>query len=121
MDMILSSLQEVFQQPWLWRLVQLLVGLVAISLASQLFKRLVVGRLPDVDTRYRVRKAITLTSYGVVFIYALAIFSDSLGQFTVIFGVVGAGITLALQDVIASLAGWLAIPGTVFLIRAIAS
>lgn len=109
MEMILSSLQDVFQQPWLWRLLQLLIGLIAISLASQLFKRLMVGRIPDVDTRYRVRKALTLISYGLVFIYALAIFSDNLGQFTVIFGVVGAGITLALQDIIASLAGWLAI------------
>ena len=109
MEMILSSLWEVLQQPWLWRMLQLLVGLVAISLASQLLKRLIVGHIADIDTRYRARKTITLASYVLVFIYALAIFSDSLRQFTVIFGVVGAGITLALQDIIASLAGWLAI------------
>ncbi len=109
METILKSLQDVAQQPWLWRLLQLIMGLMFISLASQLVKRLIVGRISDVDTRYRVRKAITLVSYGLVFVYALAIFSDSLGQFTVIFGVVGAGITLALQDIIASLAGWLAI------------
>jgi small-conductance mechanosensitive channel len=90
-------------------LLQLLLGLMAISLASQFSKRLIVGRIADIDTRYRVRKAITLISYVVVFVYTLAIFSDNLQQFTVIFGVVGAGITLALQDIIASVAGWLAI------------
>lgn len=36
-------------------------------------------------------------------------FSDRLGQLTVVFGVVGAGIAFALQELIASFAGWVAI------------
>ena len=36
-------------------------------------------------------------------------FSDKLGGFTVAFGVAGAGIAFALQEVIASVAGWVAI------------
>lgn len=38
-----------------------------------------------------------------------AVFSEKIGQFTVAFGVAGAGIAFALQEVIASIAGWLAI------------
>jgi small-conductance mechanosensitive channel len=37
------------------------------------------------------------------------IFSASLGKMAVVFGVAGAGIAFALQEVIASLAGWVAI------------
>jgi small-conductance mechanosensitive channel len=37
------------------------------------------------------------------------VFSDRLGRLTVIFGVVGAGIAFALQEVIGSFAGWVAI------------
>jgi small-conductance mechanosensitive channel len=44
---------------------------------------------------------------GIVFI--AAVFNDRLGQFTVAFGVAGAGIAFALQEVIASVAGWLAV------------
>ena len=36
-------------------------------------------------------------------------FSDKLGGFTVAFGVAGAGVAFALQEVIASVAGWVAI------------
>lgn len=37
------------------------------------------------------------------------VFNDRSGQLTVIFGVVGAGVAFALQEVIASFAGWVAI------------
>jgi len=37
------------------------------------------------------------------------IFSDKLGNLTVAFGVAGAGIAFALQEVIASIAGWVAV------------
>ena len=42
-------------------------------------------------------------------LFGVFIFSDRLGQLTVIFGVVGAGIAFALQEVIGSFAGWVAI------------
>lgn len=37
------------------------------------------------------------------------VFSDRLGQLTVVFGAIGAGVAFALQEVIASFAGWVAI------------
>jgi small-conductance mechanosensitive channel len=39
----------------------------------------------------------------------VSVFSDRLGQSTVAFGVAGAGFAFALQEVIASVAGWLAV------------
>ena len=66
-------------------------------------------RIKAPETRYHTRKIITFVSYFVVALYIAGLFSDSLGQLTVVFGVVGAGIAFALQEVIASFAGWVAI------------
>ncbi|WP_333783394.1 mechanosensitive ion channel domain-containing protein [Nostoc sp. 'Peltigera membranacea cyanobiont' 210A] len=45
----------------------------------------------------------------MIFLFAASIFSDNFRQLTVIFGVIGAGVAFALQEVIASFAGWVAI------------
>lgn len=109
MENLLVSVRQLLQEPLMIRLLQLVVGVLLISLLARFIRRLALSRLQDVDTRYRVRKFVALAAYALMFIYAIATFSDNLQQFTVIFGVVGAGITLALQDIIASLAGWVAI------------
>jgi small-conductance mechanosensitive channel len=48
-------------------------------------------------------------SYLIIALFLTIVFSDRLGQLTVVFGVIGAGIAFALQEVIASFAGWVAI------------
>ncbi|MEP7098583.1 MAG: mechanosensitive ion channel domain-containing protein [Dokdonella sp.] len=63
----------------------------------------------DVDTRYRARKVVTFLGYIVTIAVVATMFSDRLGGFTVAFGVAGAGIAFALQEVIASVAGWMAV------------
>lgn len=64
---------------------------------------------PRPQARYHTRKIISFLSYFVVAVYIAGLFSDSLGKLTVILGVVGAGIAFALQEVIASFAGWITI------------
>lgn len=61
------------------------------------------------DTRYRLRKFFTFLGYLIGIFFLVNIFSDRLGQLTVIFGVIGAGIAFALQEVIVSIAGWIAL------------
>ncbi|NJP21976.1 MAG: mechanosensitive ion channel, partial [Hydrococcus sp. CRU_1_1] len=61
------------------------------------------------DLRYRIRKILGFVSYGVIALLIVIVFNDNLRQLSVIFGVVGAGIAFALQEVIASFAGWTAI------------
>ena len=58
---------------------------------------------------YRARKLVTFLGYFTALIIISLIFSDRLGKMAVAFGVAGAGIAFALQEVIASLAGWVAI------------
>ena len=52
---------------------------------------------------------ITYFGYFASLLLVAAIFSDQMGNLTVALGVAGAGIAFALQEVIASLAGWLAL------------
>jgi len=95
--------------PTVGKLVAALVGMLIISVAVRFFKRYLTGFIKDTDNRYRARKFVTFIGYVSGIILISVIFSDKLGGLTVAFGVAGAGIAFALQEVIASVAGWLAV------------
>lgn len=61
------------------------------------------------DIRYSAKKAVTFATYVLLLFVILFIYSSKLGGLTVALGVAGAGIAFALQEVIASFAGWLAL------------
>ncbi|KIG15237.1 hypothetical protein DB30_05781 [Enhygromyxa salina] len=91
---------------------KIVAAIVAVILARGLAIALsssVLGRIHDTTARYRARKMVALVSYLVAGVVITVIFSDKLGGLTVAFGVAGAGIAFALQEVIASLAGWVAV------------
>ena len=85
-----------------------IVGLVLIQLATRLAIKFLGQRIVQSDTRYRFRKFISFTGIIVAALFLLTVFSGQLGSFTVAFGIASAGIAFALQEVIASAAGWLA-------------
>lgn len=60
-------------------------------------------------TRYKMRKAVTLIVYLIFIIIVIATFKQDMSGFAVAIGVIGGGIAFALQEVIISIAGWLAI------------
>ena len=57
------------------------------------------------DARYRVRKFIIFAGYVVILLFLAILFEDRLGRLSVTLGVVGAGVAVALQDMVASVAG----------------
>ena len=66
-----------------------------------------IGRYIDnAERRYRFRKLITLAGYLLAIFVLSIVFSEKLAGLTVFFGVAGAGVAFALQEVIASAAGW---------------
>jgi small-conductance mechanosensitive channel len=85
------------------------VGVAVIAVLVRLLKRPLAGHIHDKDARYRVRKLVTFVGYGAVALLVAAVFSDRLGGLAVVLGVAGAGVAFALQEVIASIAGWLAV------------
>lgn len=95
--------------PTVGKIVAVLVGLLVITLVVRAFHRTLPRYIRENDTRYRVRKIVTFFGYLVGFLYLTVVFRNQLGGLTVAFGVAGAGIAFALQEVIASVAGWVAV------------
>ena len=86
-----------------------LLGLLAIALLVRGVQRVLVRRLKDPDSRYYTRKLVSLTGWLAAVLLLTVVFRDRLGGLTVAIGVAGAGIAFALQEVIGSIAGWIAI------------
>ena len=95
--------------PTVGKIVALLIGIAIIWTIIKILKRNLFSRIKDNENRYRAKKVSTFIGYILSIILLAFIYSDKLGGFTVALGVAGAGIAFALQEVIASFAGWLAI------------
>jgi len=86
----------------------LLAVLVVIVLVR--YSQRALGRyVEDSQRRYRLKKLVAFGGYVVAILLLSIIFSDKLSGLTVLLGVLGAGIAFALQEVIVSVAGWVAL------------
>lgn len=95
--------------PTVGKIVLSLIGILAINALVRFLRRSLANYIQDSEARYRARKLVTLLGYVVVILLIASVFSDRLGDLTVAFGVTGAGVAFALQEVIVSIAGWVAI------------
>lgn len=103
------SVRQWLFDPTTGKIVTAVVGLVVITVITRLVNRSVARYVERNSVRYRLRKFVLFVGYLAMFLFVGSVYSDRLGQFTVAFGVAGAGIAFALQEVIASVAGWLAV------------
>lgn len=104
-----ESVKRWLLDPVVGRIIATLLGTVVILGLFRLLNRSLARRLKDLDTRYRTRKFITFGGYLVVIFYLALVYKNQLGGLTIAFGMAGAGIAFALQEVIASIAGWVAV------------
>ncbi|MDJ0732546.1 MAG: mechanosensitive ion channel [Nostocaceae cyanobacterium] len=109
MMQIFPTIQNWLKEPMVMKLIQVTIGILVISLVFRTLSNTLPRYIPDSDIRYHLRKGINFFGYGLMLLYAAGVFSSQFRQFTVIFGVIGAGVAFALQEVIASFAGWAAI------------
>jgi len=104
-----ETIKGLLFNPAVGRIVAAVVVVLLVLTLSRLLQRSIGRVVKDVDARYRARKFVNFIGYFVAFLAITVVFSDKLGGLTVAFGVAGAGIAFALQEVIASVAGWAAI------------
>lgn len=104
-----KTIQKYLFDPTIGKLVALLVGIGIIWTIIKILQNRFFGKIQPTTNRYRARKFASFTGYVLTIMLATVIYSDRLGGFTVALGVAGAGIAFALQEVIASAAGWLAV------------
>ena len=103
---LLEQAQDILSDPLLSRIGLIVVVVLAVSVIVRALQAAVGRQVADQSVRYRMRKVIAFFGYVAGAIAILATFSDNWGQVTVLFGVAGAGIAFALQEVIVSIAGW---------------
>jgi len=108
-----TSLQR-FAESWLFdptvgKLVSTTVAILIVLAMVRISRKVLNRYVQEPGNLYRAKKMVTFLGYFTGLIAISLIFSDSLGKMAVAFGVAGAGIAFALQEVIASLAGWVAI------------
>jgi small-conductance mechanosensitive channel len=93
----------------LGRLVLSLTAVMVVALAIRFAQGVISRSVVDRAARYRGRKSAAFVGYLVAAMIVAAVFVDSLQKIGVALGVAGAGIAFALQEVIASVAGWVAV------------
>lgn len=103
---MLEKLGYWLSDPAVERFVAAFVGLAVVYALSRIARRSINRLSIDATSRYRGRKVVALLGYLSAIAVLAAIYSNKLGGFTLAFGVVGAGVAFALQEVIASVAGW---------------
>lgn len=86
-----------------------LLGIITISIFQKIIKNTILNRTKDNNSKYRIRKLISIIGFLIQIVLISIVFKDKLGGITVAFGVAGAGIAFALQELIVSLAGWIAL------------
>jgi hypothetical protein len=104
-----SLLHRIVSLPLGQKLVCAAFGILLIHAAFRLLERTLPRHFREQDARYRVRKFVVFAGYAVVILFVTVLFEDRLGRVSFALGVAGAGVVVALQDVIASFAGWFAI------------
>jgi small-conductance mechanosensitive channel len=101
-----SHIETWLMDPTVGKLVFTALGLTLVVLLVR-FAQNTLGRyIESAERRYRIRKIVTFAGYLLGIFLLSIIFSDKLAGLTVFFGVAGAGVAFALQEVIASAAGW---------------
>ena len=104
-----EELQKLLFNPAVGKIVTIFLGIAVIWIIINALQKNLFSKIKGNDNRYRAKKFSSFIGYILVIVLITVVFSDKLGGLTVALGVAGAGIAFALQEVIASFAGWLAI------------
>lgn len=106
---MIDQFQQFFEDPLFLKAIKIISGIAVIWIIIRVIQRSLLVKIKDNDNRYRAKKISGFTGYFFTILLLIGVFSDKLGGISVALGVAGAGITFALQEVITSFAGWLAI------------
>src|ERR1700727_1123844 len=87
------------------KVVAAVIGIVFIHATFSVLEQTLPRRFGRADARYKVRKFVIFSGYLSILLFLAILFEDRLGRLSFAFGVVGAGVAVALQDVLASIAG----------------
>lgn len=104
-----ERLLKLFSDPLVGKLTTVLVGMIVIASLMRLVRANLGRYIESQDNRYRTKKLINVFGYVLAGVFVVTVYNDRLGGITVVLGLASAGLAFALQEVIMSIAGWVAI------------
>ncbi len=104
-----EEIKKIILNPLIEKTFFVFVGIIIIWVFIKVIVRSFASKIKDTDSRYHTRKFIDFLGYVFSIILIIVVFNHNLGKVSVAFGIAGAGIAFALQEVITSIAGWVAI------------
>lgn len=104
----ISFVSEPFWEP-LSRHWPALIMIAILLIVIPILRRFVMTSIDDSEVRYRVRKIVTYGGMVLILFFLLIAISDQVARLSIALGAVGAAAVFALQEVVASIAGWVAL------------
>ncbi len=98
-------LKQAIALSFLVKCVAAVIGILCIHGVFRVLEQTLPRRFGRADARYKVRKFVAFSGYLSILLFLAILFEDRLGRLSFAFGVAGAGVAVALQDMLASIAG----------------
>lgn len=104
---------EIFEQISQWmnehpvssNIIKYIIWAIFILLTIAFLRRFLRKKLPDTGIRYKSQKAVEFFGYVLLIIVTISFFTGSIKDFALAIGLLTAGITITLQELILSVAG----------------
>lgn len=93
------------QHPASASLIKYVLWLFVIILLIQFLRKLLRKKLPDNNLRYKSQKGIEVIGYFILIVLTVTYFTGNIKDFALAVGLLTAGITITLQELILSIAG----------------
>lgn len=103
------DLQTFSQKPYFLNIIYTILVFLVIYLLASIARRLINRHVHNLKRRHRMRKISFYTCGAFLIVALLEIWTSALPSFTTIISFVGAGLALALHEVVLCFAGWLLI------------
>ena len=97
--------QWIQEHPSSASLIRYLIWVIFIVLIIQFLRKFVRKKLPDTGTRYKSQKGIEVIGYILLIFLTISYFTGNIKDFALAIGLLTAGITITLQELILSVAG----------------
>jgi small-conductance mechanosensitive channel len=98
-----------FENPYVKNALYTFLAFCILYIVSRALQRLINSNVHDLKRRHHLRKITFYISVSIFVIVSIAIWTTALPSVTTIVSFIGAGVALALHEVILSFAGWILI------------
>lgn len=103
--MIENLKQWFLEYPILTSIIKYLIWIALIILIITWVRKILKKKLPDNSLRYKSQKGIEMIGYFLIILITITYFTGSIKDFGLAIGLLSAGITITLQELILSIAG----------------